>query len=126
MQSIAQRSLETEQGKARLEKVEKMKPIAEKLGCSLAQLAIAWYVVELLDPLRSTSLTQITSPGSPKNRTVKNPNVSTTILGASKPEQVVENVKSLDVVPKLTDDILAQLDEILGNKPVPPPAHYKR
>ena len=75
----------------RIEKVKQLAPLASDLGCTLAQMAIAWCL--------------------------KNPNVSTVITGASRPEQVHENVKALDVVPKLTDDVMARIDEILGNKP---------
>lgn len=39
------------------------------------------------------------------------------ILGASKPEQIIENLKSLDLIEKLTPEIMSQIDEILGNKP---------
>ena len=74
-----------------IEKVRAMKPIADKLGCSLAALAMAWVV--------------------------KNPRVSSAITGASKPEQVYQSVKSLEIVPKLTDEIMGEIDKILGNKP---------
>lgn len=47
-------------------------------------------------------------------------NVSTVILGASKPEQIIENLKSLDLIEKLTPEIMSQIDEILGNKPTLP------
>lgn len=47
-------------------------------------------------------------------------NVSTVILGASKPEQIVENLKSLDLLEKLTPEIMSEIDEILGNKPALP------
>ncbi len=49
----------------------------------------------------------------------KNPNTSTVILGASKPEQVLDNLKALEVLPKLTPEVLEKLDQILGNKPSP-------
>ncbi len=77
----------------RIEKVRPLEPIAADLECTTAQLAIAWCV--------------------------KNPNVSTVITGASRPEQVHENMKALDVVPKLTDEVMKRIDEILGNKPEP-------
>lgn len=64
-----------------------------ELGCSVAHLALAWIA--------------------------RNPNTSTVILGASKPEQVVENLKALDVIPKLTPEILDKIEEILKNKPSP-------
>jgi len=77
----------------RIEKTLQLEPIAEELDCTLAQLAIAWCL--------------------------KNPNVSSVITGASKPEQVVENMKAVDVAPKLTAGIKERIDTILGNKPQP-------
>jgi len=67
-----------------LKKVEGLKPIAAKLECTVAQLAIAWCL--------------------------KNPNVSTVITGASSAQQVVENFKSLEVVPKLTPEVLEEIE----------------
>ncbi len=75
----------------RIEIVRNLKPMADELGCSLAQLALAWCL--------------------------KNPHVSTVITGASRPEQVTENMKALDVVPKLTPEVMAQIEAILQNKP---------
>ena len=49
----------------------------------------------------------------------KFPTTSTVILGATKPEQVLDNLKALDVIPKLTPEVLDKIDEILGNKPKP-------
>jgi voltage-dependent potassium channel beta subunit len=72
----------------RLEKVRQLQKVADELGCSLAQLAIAWCA--------------------------KNPNVSTVITGASRVAQVYENMKALEVLPKLTTDVLTQIDEIMG------------
>jgi voltage-dependent potassium channel beta subunit len=84
---------ESEQALLNIEKVKKLAPIAEELGCTMAQLALAWCL--------------------------KNPNVSTAITGASRPEQVVENMAALDVVDKLTGDVVARIEEILDNKPKP-------
>jgi len=64
--------------------VRRLGPIATELGCTLAQMSLAWCL--------------------------KNPHVSTVITGASRPAQVVENMKALDVVPKLTPEILARID----------------
>jgi voltage-dependent potassium channel beta subunit len=75
----------------RLEVVKKLVPVANDLGCTLSQLALAWCL--------------------------KNPNVSTVITGASRAEQVHENMKALDVVPKLTPDVMERIDSILGNNP---------
>ena len=67
-----------------LAKVERLRPIAEELGCTLAQLALAWCTL--------------------------NPRVSTVITGASRPSQVLENFEALDVAPMLTADVLARID----------------
>jgi aryl-alcohol dehydrogenase-like predicted oxidoreductase len=75
----------------RIEKVRQLVPIAEELSCPLAQLALAWCL--------------------------KNPNVSTVITGASRVEQVVENMKAIDVVPKLTPEVMGRIESILDNAP---------
>jgi voltage-dependent potassium channel beta subunit len=75
----------------RMEKISALNTLAKDMGTTLAKLAIAWCV--------------------------KNPNVSTVILGASKPEQLRETLTSLDVVPLLTPSVNAQIEAILGNKP---------
>lgn len=75
----------------RLAKVRTLQPLAEEIGASLAQMAIAWCL--------------------------KNPNVSTVITGASRASQVHENMKALDAVEKLTPDLMQRIDEILGNNP---------
>jgi len=74
-----------------VEKVKQLQPVAADLGCSMAQLALAWCL--------------------------KNPNVSTVITGASRPEQVNENMKAPEVVPKLTSNVMERIEVILGNKP---------
>jgi voltage-dependent potassium channel beta subunit len=71
----------------KLTAVRKLQPVAADLGCTLAQLAIAWCAA--------------------------NPNVSTVITGASRAEQVTENMKAMDVLPKLTPEVMAQIDGIL-------------
>lgn len=75
----------------RIEKVKQLAPLAAELGCSLAQLALAWCL--------------------------KNPNVSTVITGASRATQVHENMKAIEVAPQLTDELIEQIEGILGNKP---------
>lgn len=84
---------EKESARKNIEKVRQLMPIAAELGCTMAQLALAWCL--------------------------KNPNVSTVITGASKPEQVIENMKALDVAAKLTEPVIARIETILGNKPEP-------
>lgn len=78
----------------RLEKAGKLMPIADELGCTLAQLALAW--------------------------TLKNPHISTTITGASRVEQVVENMKAIDFVEKLTPEVMTRIEDALDNKPIHP------
>lgn len=77
--------------KKEIEMTRKLQPIAEKLGTDMTSLAYAWVI--------------------------KNPNVSSAITGASKVEQIAQAVKSLDVVEKLTPEIMKEIDETLGNKP---------
>jgi voltage-dependent potassium channel beta subunit len=72
-------------------KVEALAKVAKDLGATLSQLAIAW--------------------------TLKNPNVSTTILGASRPEQLAENLKAADFVAKLDDSVMKAIEGIVKNKP---------
>ena len=76
--------------KEKLAKVQALQPIAKELGCTLAQLAIAWCL--------------------------KNPFVSTVITGASRVEQVQENMKASEVAPKLTPEILKRIDQIFEVK----------
>lgn len=66
--------------------VGELEAIARELGCSIAQLALAWVA--------------------------HNPRVSTVILGASRLEQLQENLGALDVLPRLTPELLAQIDAI--------------
>lgn len=87
-----QKRFGTEDWQAEAKKVASLKPIAEKVGTNQAGLALAWVL--------------------------KNPNVASAITGASRPEQVWNAVKALDVVPKLTDEIMKEIDGLLGNKPV--------
>jgi voltage-dependent potassium channel beta subunit len=84
---------ETQITPEKIEKTRQLEPIARDLGCTLAQLGLAWCL--------------------------KNPNVSTVITGASRPEQVHENMKAQDVVDRLTPEIMDKIDSVLGNKPVP-------
>jgi len=83
--------LEETDNEAVVKKVEALKPIAESLGCTIPQLALAWCL--------------------------KNPNVTTVITGASKASQVVENFKTLQFVPKLTTEIMDKIETVLQNKP---------
>ncbi len=74
--------------------VQKLKPIAEQEGLTLAQLAVAWVL--------------------------QNPNVSSAIIGATKPAQIKENVKASGV--KLSSETMRAIDSALGNLPEKDPA----
>jgi voltage-dependent potassium channel beta subunit len=75
----------------KLKKVKQLAELAKQLNVSLASLAIAW--------------------------TIKNPNVTTAILGATKTEQLQENLKALDTLKILTPEVQEQIENILQNKP---------
>jgi aryl-alcohol dehydrogenase-like predicted oxidoreductase len=70
-----------------LTRVQNLRPIADDLGLSMAQLAVAWVL--------------------------QNPNVASAIIGASRPEQVYDNVKAAGVT--LSEDVLARIDDVLGD-----------
>lgn len=72
-----------------LEAVQRLKPIADESGITIGQLALAWVLA--------------------------NDNVSSAIMGATKPSQVKENAKASGV--KLSSDQLKAIDEALGNLP---------
>jgi voltage-dependent potassium channel beta subunit len=72
--------------KQKLAKVQALEPIAKELGCTISQLALAWCL--------------------------KNPYVSTVITGASRVEQVHENMKASEVAPKLTPEFMERIDHI--------------
>ncbi|KAI1633093.1 NADP-dependent oxidoreductase domain-containing protein [Biscogniauxia mediterranea] len=76
--------------KGHIVKSRQLKAIADKLGITQSQLAVAWCL--------------------------KNPNVTSVITGASRPEQIVENVGALKVLDKLTPEILEEIDAITQNK----------
>jgi aryl-alcohol dehydrogenase-like predicted oxidoreductase len=82
-----------ESWKKDIETVAKLEPVADKLGISQATLAMAWVL--------------------------RNKNVSSAITGASRPEQIYSSVQALDAVPKLTVEVLKEIDDILENKPTP-------
>ncbi|RMG72318.1 MAG: aldo/keto reductase [Bacteroidetes bacterium] len=75
----------------RLDKVRALTALAEEAGMTMTHMALAWCL--------------------------KNPHVSTVILGASRVSQLEDNLKSLEALPKLTPDVMAQIETILDNKP---------
>jgi voltage-dependent potassium channel beta subunit len=83
--------IESPQGKANVRKAAEIAGLAERLGIPPARLAIAWCL--------------------------KNPHVSTVILGASSLSQLQENLESLDAVQLLTDEVMLEIEGVLQNKP---------
>ena len=77
-----------------LEKIKKLSHLANELGISMAALSIAWCI--------------------------KNPDVTTAILGASKKEQLLENLKAVEVKEKLTTEVMQKIEDIVHTKPVLP------
>ena len=84
---------EPDEGKERIAKVKELSKLADELGTNVARLALAWCI--------------------------KNPNVSTAIMGASKVSQLEDNLKAVDVIDQLTDDVMEKIEGILDNKPEP-------
>jgi voltage-dependent potassium channel beta subunit len=84
---------ETDEGIARIEKVKELCMLADEMGTTMARLALAWCL--------------------------KNPNVSTVIMGASKVSQLEDNLKAADIVDQLSDDLMEKIEKILDNKPEP-------
>lgn len=76
----------------KIEKVKQLQELANELGCSLPALSIAWCI--------------------------KNPNVTTAILGATRKEQLLDNLTALQAVELLNTEVLQKIESIMQNKPV--------
>lgn len=78
------------------ELAKKLEPVADELGCTVSQLAVAW--------------------------AVRNRHVSTVVFGTSKPSRIAEQVAALDLVPKLTDEVMDRIEAVCGthHRPAPP------
>ena len=85
--------LDSDEGKKRIAQTRALAGVAKELGASVAQLAVAWCLV--------------------------NPHVSTVILGATKVAQLRENLAALELVPKLDERVLERIEAIVGSKPEP-------
>ena len=81
-----------------LTRVQKLKPIADDAGLTMAQLAVAWVL--------------------------QNDNVAAALVGASRPEQVSENVKAAGV--QIPAELMARIDEVLGDAVERDPSHTDR
>ncbi|HEY9176911.1 MAG TPA: aldo/keto reductase, partial [Flavipsychrobacter sp.] len=78
----------------KIARVRDLGAVAKDLDTSLATLSIAWCI--------------------------RNPNVTSAILGATKEEQLLENLKALEIVPKLTDEVMERIDTVMGTRPAMP------
>ena len=83
--------IEGEEGEKRLAAIRELNRIAIEIGTTLPRMGIAWCL--------------------------KNPNVSTVIMGASRPEQVAENMQALSALPLLTDDVMDAIDRAAKGAP---------
>jgi voltage-dependent potassium channel beta subunit len=71
-----------------IQRVERLRPIADRIGCTMAQLSLAW--------------------------ATKHRMVSSVITGASKVSQVVQNFETVDVIPEITDEVRIEIEEAIG------------
>jgi aryl-alcohol dehydrogenase-like predicted oxidoreductase len=84
-------AFENETGRAKIEKIKKLSKLADAAGLSLTHMSLLWCI--------------------------QNPNVSTVILGASREDQLIDNLKALEHRAKLTPELMGRIEEILDNKP---------
>jgi len=84
----------SEAGKAKLDKIRALARLAGEIGISITHLALLWCL--------------------------RNPHVSTVILGASRQSQLVDNLAALAHKDRLTPDVLERIEEIMDNRPAPP------
>ncbi|KAF9540130.1 hypothetical protein CPC08DRAFT_651011, partial [Agrocybe pediades] len=92
------KQLQSPEGQEQIRKVKELTKLAEEgnskqLQTTVGALALAWVA--------------------------KNPNTSTVTLGSSKPQQITENLKAIEVIPKLTPEIMGKIEKILSNAPEP-------
>ncbi|XP_015836069.1 voltage-gated potassium channel subunit beta-2 [Tribolium castaneum] len=87
--------IQPEETRRQSERIRELNTVAEKLGCTLSQLAIAWCL--------------------------KNESVQCLLLGASTVVQLYDSIQSLQLVPKLNTTMIAEIERILENKPSRPP-----
>lgn len=98
IENFRKNNIGNEEWKSQLAKVDSLMKIADGLKVSCAQLALAWVL--------------------------KNENVSSAIIGASKPEQVAENVGALAVLEKLTPEIMEKIEKAVASKPTEEPRRF--
>ncbi|KAB0798073.1 hypothetical protein PPYR_09066 [Photinus pyralis] len=87
--------VQPEETRKQSEKIRELNALSERLGCTLAQLSIAWCL--------------------------KNESVQCLLLGATSTDQLYDNIQSLQLIPKLNTNMVAEIERILENKPTRPP-----
>uniref|UniRef100_A0A8C5JEP4 Voltage-gated potassium channel subunit beta-2 n=1 Tax=Junco hyemalis TaxID=40217 RepID=A0A8C5JEP4_JUNHY len=108
----------SEEGRRQQAKLKELQAIAERLGCTLPQLAIGKRMGDswggtpgVSGPCSSSALPPIPA------WCLRNEGVSSVLLGASNADQLMENIGAIQVLPKLSSSIVHEIDSILGNKP---------
>lgn len=91
VEMVFKRKFQGENTQENFSKINQLHQFATELGVDLAALALAWVL--------------------------KQPNIDTVIIGASRPEQIDKNIKAYEVLPKLTPDVLEKIDKIVNNRP---------
>lgn len=94
LKRLATKELESDSGLANAKKVAKFVELSEELGVKPANLALAWLL--------------------------KQPHTSTVILGATRVEQLEENLQTYEILDKVTDEVLEKIEKIFDNKPARP------
>lgn len=97
--NIFKRYFSEEKKEATIASLTKFGELAKELECSMAQLAMAW--------------------------AISNPDVSTAITGATRPEQLIETCKAIDVLAKLTPEVQRRIEEIFKSEPTARNDHKK-
>jgi len=90
-QWLRERVIDSDEGRAQIRKATELQQLARQIGVSLTQMAVAWCL--------------------------KNPHVSTVILGASNTKQLEENLAAVDKLAALTDDVMQRIEDVLQNRP---------
>ncbi|KAF8515775.1 Aldo keto reductase [Hysterangium stoloniferum] len=94
------KELESDTGKAKIAKVQKLTALAEEMGTTVSALSLAWVAMK--------------------------PSTSTVILGASTPEQLKENLKALELLPKMTPEVIKKIEDIVDTTPKPEAEYRQR
>ncbi|NWJ03382.1 KCAB2 protein, partial [Crypturellus undulatus] len=107
----------SEEGRRQQAKLKELQAIAERLGCTLPQLAIGKRGAARHGTAQHGRSGPRAHPPSLAAWCLRNEGVSSVLLGASNADQLMENIGAIQVLPKLSSSIIHEIDSILGNKP---------